>query len=334
MRDAPFDEAAYLSANPDVAAAVAAGAFKSGSEHYRRFGRGEGRSFGAGGRPAPLSFPFPDGSHPSRRDKTLANIDPHVCKVLEIGALAAPMVSRGEGEVIYVDFAETVALRETYRNDPNVRVEDIVSVDAIWGQNTLQGAIGEGVKVDHVIASHVIEHAPDLVAWLDEIHEVLQGSGSLRLAVPDRRFTFDYLRAESTIADVVDAHLRQARAPTARQILDFHCLAAQVDCAQAWAGALEPSRLTPMSSLEQGLSLARESLATGTYYDTHCWVFTPLSFARLCSQMAQVGLLKFRCECFFATERNELEFFVHMRPSLDQQANVASWDEAASRVLT
>lgn len=38
-----FDEAAYLSANPDVAAAVAAGVISSGRNHYLRFGRYEGR---------------------------------------------------------------------------------------------------------------------------------------------------------------------------------------------------------------------------------------------------------------------------------------------------
>jgi 2',3'-cyclic-nucleotide 2'-phosphodiesterase (5'-nucleotidase family) len=41
--DALFDEALYLAANPDVAAAVAAGAFASGEAHYDRFGWAEGR---------------------------------------------------------------------------------------------------------------------------------------------------------------------------------------------------------------------------------------------------------------------------------------------------
>ena len=41
-----FDESAYLAANPDVAAAVAAGAFSSGSEHYAQYGASEGRDAG------------------------------------------------------------------------------------------------------------------------------------------------------------------------------------------------------------------------------------------------------------------------------------------------
>jgi hypothetical protein len=39
-----FNEAAYLAANPDVAAAVAAGAVASGAEHYALYGQSEGRS--------------------------------------------------------------------------------------------------------------------------------------------------------------------------------------------------------------------------------------------------------------------------------------------------
>src|SRR3974390_1838668 len=41
--DESFDERAYLAANPDVAAAVASGALRSGSAHFRKFGRAEGR---------------------------------------------------------------------------------------------------------------------------------------------------------------------------------------------------------------------------------------------------------------------------------------------------
>lgn len=37
--DKSFDEHAYLAANPDVAAAVASGTLRSGSAHFRKFGR-------------------------------------------------------------------------------------------------------------------------------------------------------------------------------------------------------------------------------------------------------------------------------------------------------
>jgi len=39
-----FDEQAYLAANPDVAAAVASGAFSNAAQHYSMYGQSEGRS--------------------------------------------------------------------------------------------------------------------------------------------------------------------------------------------------------------------------------------------------------------------------------------------------
>jgi len=41
--DANFDEACYLRANPDVAAAVRAHQFESGRQHFEAFGRQERR---------------------------------------------------------------------------------------------------------------------------------------------------------------------------------------------------------------------------------------------------------------------------------------------------
>lgn len=41
-----FDEQAYLTQNPDVAAAIKAGQFKTGREHYDAFGKSEGRTPG------------------------------------------------------------------------------------------------------------------------------------------------------------------------------------------------------------------------------------------------------------------------------------------------
>ncbi|HEY1856826.1 hypothetical protein [Acidocella sp.] len=43
MEEARFDEETYLRLNPDVRLAVAAGAFRSGLEHFQRFGGNEGR---------------------------------------------------------------------------------------------------------------------------------------------------------------------------------------------------------------------------------------------------------------------------------------------------
>ena len=325
VETAEFNEEEYLSCNPDVAEAVRAGSIASGRAHYIRFGFKERRPMSRAKRPAPLKLPFPEGLTPNRRDKILANIDLQVMSGVEIGALDRPLVSTSEGEVFYVDHAATPQLREKYRADPNVSVEHIVDVDAIWGAQTLRDCVGRDKLFDYVVASHVVEHVPDFVSWLQEIRSILKPSGSLRLAIPDRRYSFDFLRLESQVHDVLDAFLRRARTPLPRALIDFHTFARHVDCQAAWAGTLDPATLEPHSTLQDGLQLAKDAFQNGTYHDTHCWVFTPASFADLCVHLAEVDLMPFACEFFFDTPRGELEFFVSMAPSDDNRAVSESW---------
>ena len=175
-----FDETTYLELYPDVAAAVGSGAIKSGAEHYLRYGLREGRRITTGARNNPLPFPFPTGYWPTKRDRLLTNLDLPNMAGLEIGALASPLVEPSEGNIFFVDHADTEAIRSKYANNKSVNPKDIVEVDAVWGEKTLQQCIGYDKKVDYVIASHVIEHVPDLVTWLAEIHEVLKSYGKLK----------------------------------------------------------------------------------------------------------------------------------------------------------
>src|SRR5687768_3410790 len=106
-----------------------------------------------------------------KRHRMIAGLDVAKLLGIEIGPLTTPIVGRDEGEIIYVDHADTETLRRKYRDHPTVGVGCIVEVDAVWGGNTLQQAIGVGRKVDYVLASHVVEHVPDLIGWLEEVRE-------------------------------------------------------------------------------------------------------------------------------------------------------------------
>jgi Methyltransferase domain len=323
---AEFDETTYLELYPDVAAAVGSGAIKSGAEHYLRYGIREGRLITKGdARAQPLPFPIPADCSPTRRDRLLTNLDLRNIEGLEIGALASPLVKPGEGNIFFVDHADTQSIRSKYANDKSVNAEDIVDVDAVWGEKTLQQCIGHDKKVDYVIASHVVEHVPDLITWLSEIHEVLNNNGSLRLAVPDRRYTFDYLRNESRLSDVLEAYLLRARRPLPRLVIEHCHMARVVDIASAWRGKLDASELQPLASVVTGIKAAKDSIENGVYHDTHCWIFTPVSFANLLYQLAELDLVGFACERFFETPRDVFEFYVHLSPSADRQRILDSW---------
>ena len=113
-----------------------------------------------------------------RRAKILEGLDIARSRGVEIGPLHAPLVANSDGEVIYVDHADAEALRAKYARDPIVGdVSKIVDVDAIWGERSLAERLGERVPVDYVIASHVLEHVPDLISWLQEVRSVLAPTG-------------------------------------------------------------------------------------------------------------------------------------------------------------
>lgn len=263
----------------------------------------------------------------------------------EIGPLQSPLVKKGdvgEGVVFYVDHADTETLRARWSTDPSIDPSKL-HVDAVWGQRTLREAIDAsdlahrhglpGCGLDYVVASHVIEHVPDLIAWLQEIAAILRSDGSLRLAIPDKRYSFDLLRRTSTFAEVADAFVRKRRVPSGSRVLDFTLNMATVDCAQAWAGTVDHASLVHGYTVEGALSLAADAEINGNYHDVHCWVFTPESFIALCLELSEAGLLGFECQRLIPTSRNELEFFVWMRPCSDKRRVSLSWEGAGADLI-
>ena len=80
-------------------------------------------------------------------------------------------------------------------------------VDFIWDDGKpLREAIPANLVFDYVIASHVIEHAPDMIGWLRQVAGVLRTGGILSLAVPDKRFTFDEGRELTTLDQLLTAN--------------------------------------------------------------------------------------------------------------------------------
>jgi len=256
-----------------------------------------------------------------RRTNILSGLDLSTLSGLEIGPLDRPLVRRTDGQVFYIDHADTPTLRVKYAADPHVAVSDLVEIDAVWGEKTLLEALGR--TVDYVIASHVIEHVPDLITWFAEVRDVLAPKGQLRLAVPDRRYTFDFRRSETRLSDVVNAWFMKARKPLPHSILDFFLEVTEVDVTRAWRGGVVDPK--PIYTLESALSVAADARDHDAYHDVHCWVFTTDSFVRLMARLAELGLVAFACRAFFEPEPNTLEFIVHLDRCDDLAQAAASW---------
>jgi SAM-dependent methyltransferase len=261
-----------------------------------------------------------------RIQKLRSGLDVGSMTGIEIAPLFQPAVTKEEGDVIYVDHVDAESLKAKYADDSYVDISKIVSVDAIWGSQTLLEAVGR--RVDYVIASHVAEHVPDLVGWLREIREVLHPGGTLRLTVPDKRFTFDINRRETALADVLEAHAVKTRIPLPRAIIEYMLQSTTVDLAAVWEGRYQPKKRS--CDVAGAINVARDAQENGTYHDVHCWVFTPAGFCRLLERLASEGLVEYRCDAFHDTQKYELDFTVIMCPCEDPAEASRSWANAAA----
>ena len=235
---------------------------------------------------------------------------------IEIGPLCRPIIDKAESQVLYVDRTDTESLRRNYASDPNVNIDSIVDVDGVWGEQSLKDCLGGRTDFDYVIASHVVEHVPDLVGWLSEVHQVLRPGGLLCLAIPDRRYTFDYHRRTSGLADVIEAFVRKNRRPTPVQIFDCQSkFAPTIDLNEAWEGRLDPCKLKSKWTKREALEQCIQATEKGLYQDVHCWVVTPSSLLGILADLVDLDLLAFRCASFFPTEPYEAEFFLTLEKS-------------------
>ena len=266
-----------------------------------------------------------EGVHASLRTKhrrhDLACIDVAGMRGLEIGPLAAPRVRKEEGRISYVDHTDTDGLRNKYSTDPHMqnRLDEIVDIDYVIGEaQGIYEAVTDDAPFDYVIASHLIEHIADVVAWLADVAKVLAVDGILSLIVPDKRYCFDVNRRTTEISEVVDAYLRQLRRPSLKQVYDFLSkgLDGEVDTAAIWAGTADYSGLIRSDVTDPdvaALSFCRTIQDSNEFIDVHCGVFTPDSFLELFEKLARLGLIDFEIAYFAPTEVNSLEFHVSFR---------------------
>ncbi len=229
---------------------------------------------------------------------------------LEFGPADNPTTLPEGLRVAYVDHA----------TDAQADLAGAVPIDVAWtGSGSLAQALGpEGLGhegFDFAIAAQVGQYVPNLLGWLRGIHAVLRPGGVLNLSLPDRRFMFDAGRADSTIAELVEADLLAYTRPSPRQIFAHTYQARAVEPGKIWAGE-DPTR-APRLCGEAALALAHkqagEALASGRYQNCHCWVFTPLSFLNVVEEAARLDLFPFVLNRIAATEPGGFEFYVSMR---------------------
>ncbi len=260
----------------------------------------------------------------TRAEHLLRTIVPSRSKGLEIGALDSPVVTRAMGDISYVDHADAAQLRADFAHRTEVDIARIVEVDyvvdaAVDGLR-LPELVGEGVLFDYVVASNVIEHIPNPIAWFADLHAVLHPGGVVSLAVPDKRQCFDFLRTNTVVAQLIDAYLNDLAAPTPGQVYDHYASAVAWNGAISWVGRPLVTDLELLHTEIAALSRARHTASAADYSDVHCWVFTPESFERIFRALRHLGLLQFEVES--CSETIGAEFYVRLRSTDEPPVDV------------
>ena len=62
----------------------------------------------------------------------------------------------------------------------------------VWGERIPEMIKNE--KFDFILASHIIEFVPEIIWFLEDCETVQKPDEELRIAIPVKRFCFDYLR--------------------------------------------------------------------------------------------------------------------------------------------
>jgi predicted SAM-dependent methyltransferase len=255
-----FNEVEYLLANPDVAEAVLRGDYLTGYHHYMVCGKMNKRPLG-------LKKVY------STREEKVFHLLDKTGLGLEIGPSHNPIAPKKKGYNVHIlDHASAAELREKYQGH-NINLDNIEEVDFVWHGETFKELIGKTSCYDWIIASHVIEHVPDLISYLQQCEALLKPEGILSLVVPDKRYCFDYFSSSSSTGNVLDAYAEKRVRPSHGQVFDHIANASKRNGNIAWGADELGGADELVHTFAEAQAHWVRSVSTKDYIDVHCWRF-------------------------------------------------------------
>jgi len=227
----------------------------------------------------------------ARRAFVLSHLPSHL-RGLEIAPYFNPMVDRAKYDVFYVDCIDNDEIRRKASENPGATGRDVPRIDAVWVPGKRLSKCVGGRKFAYAVASHVMEHVPNPLGWLNEILECVEVGGRVAIMLPMRTQSMDYYRQNTTFGQVVGWSIEKPALPTPTQVMDF--------LSQSFFHRGEPLVEGEMPSFEEiprhytdkdALNYANFVWNEKHYLDVHCSTWTPESFKEIFSRLRNVGLL-------------------------------------------
>lgn len=261
---------------------------------------------------------------------------------IEVAPYHSPVVSRRDGyQSISLDVFDADELRRRAAADPEIpeagvdRIEEVDLQGSAVDIADLVSAKFSDKRFDYIVSSHNFEHLPDPVRFLQGCQKVLAVDGVLSLAVPDRRYCFDFYRPVTDLSEWLDAFHEKRQRPTAGQIFRGEALRSNLDGVGAWH-PLVAAMPAPLENLDSAYANWQSSLqgdADLGYTDAHCSAFTPASLELMLADLRFLGLI--HLETLEISRPNGCEFYVHLRNTDDvvSTPDVASYYRERAQIM-
>jgi hypothetical protein len=237
----------------------------------------------------------------SDRETFLLSLFDHTGVGLEISPGYNPILPKSKGyRIETVDHAPADQLRGKYKNDPTVDITKIEDVDYVSEGASIAEVIKKRNYYDYVLASHVIEHIPDIIAFLKATDALLKDNGLLVLAIPDKRYCFDVFQSLTGTGEVLQAHIEKRVRHSPGSVFDFIAYRAIRDNRGNW-NSVSDGDLSLEFSLEQAKEVFDVAQRSNEYHDIHGWRFTPSSFRLMINDLNEMSIISLRESQFHDT---------------------------------
>jgi SAM-dependent methyltransferase len=247
--------------------------------------------------------------------------------ILEIGPLCYPLMDINNSKVKTLDYFTQEELKNNYKDDVNVNINNIVKVDYCV-RDVINYTDIIDIKFDFCVSSHNIEHTPCIVTFLQNISSILKNGGYFFLAIPDYRFCFDRFKKPSDIFSVLNKYYNKVDKPQAEEILEGRYFVTHNNSVDHWnnfskmysnifvnINEYESFIYSKKNDIIENINNIKNIIETNNekYIDAHCWKLTPFTFSYIIDILIKTKLIDLSIERVYKTIKGSNEFYAILK---------------------